>query len=178
MRRTNLSTSTVLTTATSTQVSSAVMPSTSIYDRISPSPYALGQTVLRSHTPITPGADFSDSQSETSGDKGKRRKLPSVPFDEEPISPVIATRKLIKDRLAGRAAISSTSIASKRIPPLRSSSSLDGTVMGLTAQRRPQSPFSSTSDITQFLTSTYGQSVMKSSIGNIRSPARSPIPPG
>ncbi|CAG2119067.1 unnamed protein product, partial [Medioppia subpectinata] len=177
-RRTNLSTATVPTSAITTLVSSAIMPSTSIYDRISQSPYALGQSVVRSHTPVTTGGDFSDSQSDASGDKGKRRKLPSVPFDEEPISPVMATRKLIKDRLAGRPAISSTSIASKRIPPLRSSSSLDGTVMGLTAGYRPQSPFSSTSDITQFLASTYGQSVFKSSIGNIRSPARSPIPPG
>jgi len=51
---------------------------------------------------MTPGGDYSDSQSDVSGDKGKRRKLPSVPLDEEPISPVLATRKLIKERLAGK----------------------------------------------------------------------------
>ena len=48
----------------------------------------------------------------------------------------------------------------------------------MSSYRRPNSPFSSSSDITQFLASTYGQSVLKSPIGNIRSPARSPIPPG
>ncbi len=100
-RRTILSTSTIPTTATSTLVSSMVMPSSSIYDRISPQPLSYS-SVLRSHTPITPGGDYSDSQSEASGDKGKRRKLPSVPFDEEPVSPILATRKLIKDRLAGK----------------------------------------------------------------------------
>ncbi len=79
------------------------------------------------------------------------------------------------NELLGRAVVSSTSIAAKRIPPLRSSSSLDSAVTGMPTQRRPPSPFSSSSDITQFLASTYGQSVLKSPIANIRSPTRSPI---
>lgn len=34
------------------------------------------------------------------GDKGKRRKLPTAPKDEEPVSSMLATRKLIKERLS------------------------------------------------------------------------------
>ena len=40
------------------------------------------------------------------------------------------------------------------------------------------SPYSSTSDITHFLTSTYGRSVLKSPIGMVRTPISSPVPPG
>lgn len=69
---------------------------------------------------------------------------------------------------------------------MRPSSSLDSatspssqrqTAIG-TVTAASLSAIQSPSDITQFLTATYGQSVLKSPIGNIKSPARSPVPPG
>ncbi|KAI2802313.1 hypothetical protein BLOT_010506 [Blomia tropicalis] len=92
----------------------------------------------------------------------KRRKLPTVPKDEEPISS-IATRKLIKDRLSGKNVLNRSGN-----PPLKSSSSLDSSFgvgpMGI-LHRRPQSPYSTTSDISQFLASTYGRQILKSPSG-------------
>ena len=114
---------TVLTTATSTLVSSVIVPST-ISDlragfSLGPSgPLGAIKGVVSGA--LTPGDSLSDSQSETgsAGGKGKnRRKLPSVPLDEEPVS-MLSTKKLIKEKLSG-----AKSLAGRRL--LRPSSSLD-----------------------------------------------------
>ena len=115
---------TVLTTATSTLVSSVIVPSTVSDLRtglsLGPSLGPLGALKGVVSGTLTPGDSLSDSQSETgsAGGKGKnRRKLPSVPLDEEPVS-MLSTKKLIKEKLSG-----AKSLAGRRL--LRPSSSLD-----------------------------------------------------
>ena len=115
---------TVLTTATSTLVSSVIVPSTVSDLRtgfsLGPSSGPLGALKGVVSGTLTPGDSLSDSQSETgsAGGKGKnRRKLPSVPLDEEPVS-MLSTKKLIKEKLSG-----AKSLAGRRL--LRPSSSLD-----------------------------------------------------
>ncbi|XP_015785122.1 homeobox protein 5-like isoform X2 [Tetranychus urticae] len=161
--------STVLTMATPTVVSSSIATTSSLLDPR----HGLAASSLGMIRGISPLSMLDETQSEAGGLKNKRR-LPLVPLDEEPVTAAAVSRKLIKERLMGKASGGAGNLSCKSVQLLRSASSLDHTpntgmglgpfnkdgpgFSGLPLRSRPHSgpisPFSSLSDIANLINSS------------------------
>lgn len=161
--RTRIPASTVLTTATHTVMSSSIATSSShdhhphlssLDSNLLSNLNTNNSLIARLLTPLKL-TEISDTQSESGG---KKRRLPPVPLDEEPVTAALASRRLLRERLNRSATLAA--IGSKPGLLLRSFSSMDNVPRDFIGPFSPKarsivpgniSPVSSLSEFSNFL---------------------------